>query len=257
MKWQLIIATIFVCVQSILSPWFEMTSCLTVNSHTSGFILDSHDSDLLKWFPVIPASWYPCPFVMPYVGEWVGPSDLLSNRILQKWCDVTSRLGYKRMWLSPTDALCSVSLANFGERSCYVANCLMEWLYVSRNGGWLGSGQSSGRNYGSQSESPPGTVSDQQTPSELGSEYWLRWTLRCLWPQPAPWLWPCQRPWTRGSSWATSGLTHRPWDDNQCCFKPGTACHCCQSSAWRAVLESGFIPVLFQTWQHRWDLPLT
>ena len=40
-----------------------------------------------RWHPVIPASWYLCPYM------WTGPSDfLLTDRILQTWLNATLRL---------------------------------------------------------------------------------------------------------------------------------------------------------------------
>ena len=47
------------------------------------------------------------------------------------------------------------------------------------------------------------------------------WTLRWLWLQLTLCLCPCQRPWAGQSSWGTSGLSQRLWENTQCC-KPGT-----------------------------------
>ena len=114
-------------------------------------------------------------------------------------------------------------------------------------------------------ETPSPRVHKAQSPqlslSELGSESWLSWTLRWLWPQLTLCLCPCQRPWAGQSSWATSDLSQRLWENTWCC-KPGTLALfpvLCSKvgffNLWGCLRVWLFQFSFWQQW-HQWGLPM-
>lgn len=141
---------------------------------TKNATIPSCDGLLLKWLPMILASWYSLPYVIPSPCMCVGPGDLfITNRLWQKWWNVTFII---RLWKTVASVLLTFSL----------------WLFF-----YSDVDSHLARTWGPQSNCQQGTESCQQPYVWVWSGACPNWTLR--WDCSPIWHFDCERLWMEAS----------------------------------------------------------
>lgn len=155
----------------------------------------------LKYLLMMPFSWYLHFGVIPFLSVWAIPNDLLNEENMQKWYDVTSKIGLW-LWLSSRWHFLAFVLS------------LLQWRKLLERPKWQGTEGSLWPMVSKKINLAENLM------SEVGSTSFPSKALRWLLPQPISWLQFVSDPEPENPKSCAQIPDLMKWWDNKCCFKP-------------------------------------